>query len=91
MMIMATGFCLGTTVAAAVPMLMMTGRENEAAQGAIAGMVIHVLLCWLLIPPFGFVGAALASAATVVLRNAYFSYAVRRLVGVSPFLFAKTG
>ncbi|MEA2396625.1 MAG: hypothetical protein QOK25_181 [Thermoleophilaceae bacterium] len=70
--------CLAAVINAAaapnVSLLMMTEHERAAAGSAGVAVVLNVALCLLLIPPLGASGAAVAFAASVLLRNAIASW-----------------
>lgn len=66
--------------------LLMTGGEKEAAWSISVGAIANILLNILLIPRMGAIGAAVATAFSMILCNACFGYAVRRRLGywISP-------
>lgn len=50
-------------------LLNMTGNERSVAFGMMIGVVIHLILSLILIPYYGALGAALATAASIILWN----------------------
>ena len=89
MLILGAGLLLGTAVAPAMSILMMTGHEKDAAMGAILGLVLIVLLSILAIPRLGIDGAALSAAVGNVFQNLYHAVAVRRRLGFNPAAFTR--
>ena len=63
----------------------MTGRSRTNLLFTIAHLVLTVALGLLLIPPFGLVGAAVASAAAMTVVNAGLTTQVWRLTGMHPY------
>lgn len=52
-------------------LLNMTGHEREVSRAVGAAAVVNVVLNLLLIPPFGVIGAALATSASLVFWNVW--------------------
>ncbi len=73
----ATGAC-GT-------ILIMSGRSDLSFLNTVVLFVSSVVLDWLLIPPYGLWGAALAGAATVILINIMRVLQVWSLLKIHPF------
>lgn len=65
-------------------LLAMTGEERLAAWTTAAGGVLNVVLNALLIPHFGLIGAAAATAAANVAWNLSLVLVVRRRLGLRP-------
>jgi O-antigen/teichoic acid export membrane protein len=83
--LMAGAMMLGSAFGTLDTMLLMAGRSTTSLTNASAALVVDVGLCLALIPPLGIVGAAVAWAASVVVRNLLGLWQVRRTLGVSPF------
>lgn len=64
--------------------LKMTGFERIAAVGITAGTLVNVLLNFLLIPPFGIEGAAIASSAGIITWCALLILQVNRKLALHP-------
>jgi O-antigen/teichoic acid export membrane protein len=62
--------------------LIMGGHERAALRAAVCCLAIDIVLCAVLVPPFGEVGAAIAVLVGITARNVANSVATRRLVGV---------
>lgn len=65
-----------------VIMLYMTGHVRDVAVGMTVAAVVNVALSFALIPPWGIVGAAVASGCTVLTLKALLAVALYRRVGV---------
>ncbi|MDP3892415.1 lipopolysaccharide biosynthesis protein, partial [Nocardioides sp.] len=64
--------------------LLMAGRSRASLGNALTAMTVDLVLCFLLIPVVGLVGAALAWGAAVLARTALTLVQVRRHLGVTP-------
>lgn len=62
--------------------LMMTGHERWTFLYAAIGVALTALTGWLLIPRYGVLGAALATAITVSFRNLAAAVVVQRVIGI---------
>jgi O-antigen/teichoic acid export membrane protein len=65
--------------------LVMTGKQRWQLGYAAAGVVTCVVLVAWLVPLYGAVGAALATGATVILRNVAAGIIVHRVLGINLF------
>jgi O-antigen/teichoic acid export membrane protein len=65
-------------------LLALSGRNRALAIVMVSSVVAHVVLCVLLIPPFGLTGAALATATTLSISGLVQAVLARRLLGVDP-------
>ncbi len=70
-------------------MLIMTGNERDHRLSCVASGVVMVLLCVALIPELHGVGAALATAAALVVNNVVAAWLVWHRLGVVPLLGRK--
>lgn len=68
-------------------LLSMTGNQRIAATIIFAASVLNVGLCWILIPRFGLMGAAFATAICTVGWNVGMLIAVRKQLRVNPTVF----
>ena len=60
--------------------LKMMGEERKATKGIFIGAVVGIILNFLLIPIYGIVGAAIASASALIIWNVYlFVITVRKI------------
>lgn len=66
-------------------LLQMTGHEKNFMYISIVAMLMNVILNLLLIPAYGFLGAAIASAATLIANNLMCVYFVKKKLGFYSF------
>lgn len=62
--------------------LNMTGMEREAVTGIVVAIIVNIILDIILIPLFGMVGAASASALSIFVWNMISRHFVRTRVGI---------
>lgn len=67
--------------------LMMTGHERSAAAGLSVAAVVNVILNAVLIPLYGAIGAAIATATSTVIWNAILIVEVYRRLGIASTAF----
>lgn len=65
-------------------LMTMTGHERTAAKIILGGVILNIVLSVALIPPFGLVGAAIATTAAIAFWNIAMYLHVRRTIGVDP-------
>lgn len=65
--------------------LSMTGRHFLELKILSAGLAISALLCWIAVPLYGPLGAAIATCASLAIVNLAKVLFVRRLMGAFPF------
>jgi O-antigen/teichoic acid export membrane protein len=63
-------------------LLILTGRQTQALLIFAGGLIVSIALNLLLIPPFGMVGAAIASATALSCWNLAMLAYVRRAIGI---------
>lgn len=68
--------------------LTMTGHERRAARIMFRSALLNVVLNALLIPVWGMVGAALATATTLIIWNVWMLIVVVRQLGMNPTFYA---
>lgn len=76
------GMLYGTSAGAVDTALVMSGHSVLSMLNSVAVLVLNVVLNLLLIPTYGITGAAVAWAATVVVRNILAQVQVKRLDGL---------
>lgn len=69
-------------------LLNMTGNQNAVAWTYGAAAIGNVLLNIALVPAFGLMGAAAATAISIVGSTAWLAVVVRRCLGITAFVFA---
>lgn len=57
----------------------MTGQERWTARVSVAALVVLGILCVTVIPAYGLVGAAITTAAIILLRTGTLYVLIRRL------------
>jgi O-antigen/teichoic acid export membrane protein len=65
--------------------LSMTGRHVLELKILLVGLVVAVLVCWIAIPIYGQLGAAVATCASVVVANLTRVLVIRHSIGAFPF------
>lgn len=83
--------CLGQLANVAfgpvVLVLNMTRQARFTVYGMLLGVAANFLLCLLLIPPFGIIGAATGAAVSLVVWNLTLSIIAQKRTGVSSSIF----
>jgi O-antigen/teichoic acid export membrane protein len=67
-------------------LLALGGHNRALVAGALGAVILDILLCLVLVPVYGPVGAATATAATLVAQALVYAVVVRRVLGVDPTL-----
>ncbi len=83
--VMAIAMMLAMAAGPLDTLLLMAGGSTASLANTIVALVIDIGLCFILIPRWGILGAAVAWAASVVVRNALTFVQVYRLNRVTPF------
>jgi O-antigen/teichoic acid export membrane protein len=86
--ILSIGQYINVAVGATVFALGLTDRERPLAVVVGIGLIVNVGLGLLLIPPYGVVGAAIATGATIAFTNLAMVYLVKRYLGILLLPFA---
>ncbi|CAK0756137.1 putative Polysacc_synt_C domain-containing protein [Gammaproteobacteria bacterium] len=84
LLILALGQFVNTLSGAAALLMTMTGHQIQALRVAGISLVIDFILNILLIPRYGIIGAAIATAITTATWNILLVRLVKKLVGVNP-------
>ncbi len=87
--ILALGHLVSASTAPAAPLLNMTGHQNAVAWVFGCSAAINIILNTLLIPRFGIVGAASATAISTVLCNVWPFILARRRLKIHCFLLGR--
>jgi O-antigen/teichoic acid export membrane protein len=80
--ILALGHLINAGMGSVGVLLKMTGHERDAVRGIAGAAVANVVLNLVLIPPFGGVGAATATAVTLLVWNVILRHFVRMRLGI---------
>ncbi len=85
--ILSAGQLANATMGSAGSLLNMTGHEADTARSIVISAVVNVALNLFLIPRFGIVGAATATALSIVVWNLLLGWWVYRRLGIVPSVF----
>jgi O-antigen/teichoic acid export membrane protein len=80
--ILAVAYLVNSLCAFNGMVLIVRGEERVAMVAALACLVLDVVLCLVLVPPFGARGAAVAVLVTVTARNVFNSWSTWRRLGL---------
>jgi O-antigen/teichoic acid export membrane protein len=83
--VMAIGMMLAMAAGPLDTLLLMAGGSTTSLWNTIVALVVDIGLCLVLIPTMGILGAAIAWAASVVVRNAMTLVQVQRMSRITPF------
>lgn len=81
-LIVSLGFCFSASIGMAHALLIMSHQEVLALRLTAAALLINVVLCFALIPPFGLVGAATANMCASIGWNILLWYYARQTTGI---------
>lgn len=88
LMVLMIGQIVNTAAGSVGFLMTMTGRQNRAALILAGTLVVNVALNAALIPPYGMVGAAVATTTTLALWNLFMLWDIRSILGFIPIAFA---
>ncbi len=80
--ILVVGNLVNSAAGPVTTMAIITGREHAAARIFAWATVVDLVLCILLVPRLGSVGAAIATVASMCLWNAWLNWVIGRDVGI---------
>ncbi len=88
LVILAVGQTINSATGSVASLLNMTGHERDTTRIILVAAILNVTLNVLLTPTLGMIGAATATAVTLVVWNVTMWFAVRRRIGIhaSPFM-----
>lgn len=88
LVILAIGKLVSAGTGSVASLLNMTGHEHDTMRSILMAVVVNLVLNFALTPTLGIIGAAIATAATLVVWNLAMWRAVYRRIGInaSPFL-----
>jgi O-antigen/teichoic acid export membrane protein len=67
--------------------LNMLGYEKEVVKGALIGLLINLLLCLILVPKYGAIGAAVATSVSMIVWNCYQTVKLYQLTKLNSSIF----
>jgi O-antigen/teichoic acid export membrane protein len=83
--------CVGQLVNAAMgsvgALLNMTGHEGDTTRSIFIAAIVNVAMNLSLVPFWGIIGAAVATACTLIVWNVIMWHKVRTRIGIEPSLF----
>ncbi|MHB8143313.1 MAG: flippase [Thermoleophilia bacterium] len=85
LMMISLGQLMGASIGPADRMLLMSGRSKIQLLNVGTTLIINIILCLLLIPPYGIMGAATANMASLVTINLFQSLEVWFLMRIQPY------
>ena len=90
LVVLVAGNCLHTSMGPFGDLLTMSGNQNQAAVALGCGAVMNIALNGALIPAFGIIGAATATAASMMLITITLVWLAKRRLDILPFVFARS-
>ncbi|MEL6646878.1 MAG: oligosaccharide flippase family protein [Pseudomonadota bacterium] len=80
--ILAVGQIVNTACGSVFAVLSMSGHERDVRDTTLVTAVTLIIACFVLIPPYGAVGAAMAMAGSIIVNNLLALVQVRRRLGI---------
>jgi O-antigen/teichoic acid export membrane protein len=90
LMILTIGQFINAACGSVGYILQMTGHQKFHQNVILIGAIMNIVLNWILIPVYGIVGAAIASAISVVFWNVAFSLRVKSILNEWIFYIPKS-
>lgn len=87
LLILLTGQMVNSAAGSVGILLNMTGHERDTVHAIAVGSIINISLNLLLIPLWGILGAAIATATSMAVWNALLFWKVRTKLGISSLAF----
>jgi O-antigen/teichoic acid export membrane protein len=91
LVILAVGYVVNTASGAAGVLLVMTGRERDAALTVGVGVALYLILSAAFIPDWGVDGAATAMSVSMIVRNLLAARLAYNRLGIQCTVFGRTG
>ena len=85
--ILLIGVVINASTGAVAELLMMCGRERLVGLGVFSSAALTLLLCAILIPKYGMVGAVIAATSGMAVQNALMVLAVKSKLGFWPVAY----
>jgi O-antigen/teichoic acid export membrane protein len=82
--ILVTGQAIALVFGSVWTLMMMTGHERRAMTGLILAVALQLILCVLLAPAHGALGAAVATSTSLRLWRCIFALNLRKLIQINP-------
>jgi O-antigen/teichoic acid export membrane protein len=87
LVILTIGQLANATFGSVGALLNMTGHEKDAMKGMFYSLGVNLLLGFILIPTFGMIGAATATAISLIVWNAILRYYVKKRLNIESIGF----
>ncbi len=87
LVVLSAGQLFNAAIGSVGLMLVMTGHERDVARNIGVSVVVNIFLNLLLVPRLGVLGAACATAASVMVVNTMQALSVRKRLQISPSAF----
>lgn len=84
--ILCVGQLVNATAGSVGLVLNMTGNDKLTFIASVIALLVHLLLAFILIPPFGLIGAAFSFAVSITIWNIILIFMTKRKVGINTFL-----
>jgi O-antigen/teichoic acid export membrane protein len=84
LVILCAGQLVNAAMGAVGSLLNMTGHERDTMKSVLLAAIVNVTLNLTLIPMFGIIGAAIATASTLTVWNLVMWHKVRKRIGIEP-------
>lgn len=82
LVILAGAHLIDASMGAVTQMLSMTNNAGEAARGMMFGLVINTVICLVLIPEIGAMGAAWGTLISTLVYKLYLVWRIHKLTGI---------
>jgi O-antigen/teichoic acid export membrane protein len=89
LVIMALGQFVNVAAGSVGYLLKMSGHEQYLKKASIRSAILNMALNVSLIPFFGIIGAAIADSLTLIYKNIYAAFLVKKHVNINLLIFAK--
>jgi O-antigen/teichoic acid export membrane protein len=89
MFILAIGMLSRAAVGPAERLLNMLGERRQCTLVYATAFTINLLLCILLIPGHGIIGAAIATSSAIVVESMMFFHVAKRRLGLHIFILGR--
>ena len=91
MFILAIGLLSRAAIGPIERMLNVLGQQRASAASCATAFAVNVALCFILVPHFGAMGAAIAIAAALVVETAMLFWMAKRQLGFHVFIWSRGG
>jgi len=82
--VLVTGQAIALVFGSVWTLMMMTGHERRAMNGLMSAVTLQLILCVLLAPAHGALGAAVATSISLILWRCIFAINVQKLIQINP-------